>query len=350
MSQRLRLYDLRTSRLPSVVGLCQDNIAGIANFGNSAIRRLLYCKEAGPEGWHGTFAEMVFAVSRDNPYITMPREVARVEYFDVCDRPIVVQNQFSEYLRFGNGRMPRLDSRCNEWGIQQAYSRNDVPTFIEMTPAPQYIVAFCTDAQDIGKRALIQGLDTNNEMIYTQDNGNNVTGMFVELSTTGAATPLTYNQITGIQKDVTVGPVRFYQRDPNTGDDVLLLTMQPSEQTASYRRYYLNQLPCNCCATPNVPHTVQVRAMVKLDLIPMICDTDYCLIPNLEAVIEECQAIRYSEMDTTTAKQMEAGAHQSAVRRLNGELDHFYGKNQFAVGVHPFGSARLNRQKIGSNW
>ena len=94
--QRLRLYDCLTSRLPSLVGLCQNNVPEIANYVNSAQRRLIYAKEAGNEGWYGTWAEIVFQVSQDAPYITLPREVDRLEVINVCDIPVRVENQFYE--------------------------------------------------------------------------------------------------------------------------------------------------------------------------------------------------------------------------------------------------------------
>jgi hypothetical protein len=160
-------------------------------------------------------------------------------------------------------------------------------------------------------------------------------------------TPQTFTHISGIQKDVTEGIVRIYQHDPTTGDEILLLTMQPSETTAHYRRYYINQLPRGCCPSPNNTDEtqVQVTAIAKLDLIPVVTDTDYCLLQNIEAIIEECQAIRYSQMDSPAAKQMSRERHQMAVTLLNGELSHYVGAKDVAVGVFPFGSA-VRRQKL----
>lgn len=347
MPQRLRLYDCRASRLPSVVGLCQSNVSGIANYVNTAQRRLLYASEGGDEGWWGTWAEVVFNVSRSQPYLTLPREMARIQAITVCDSPVAVQNQFYEYLTFGNGRMPKSPRWRGCDFDNQVYSRNVAPTFIEMASAPQYITAYITDTQDIGKRTLIQGLDTSNNIIYSQDIGNQITGVFLTLNSPSVTTVMQLNQITGIQKDVTVGPVRYYQHDPNTGDEVLLLTMQPSETTASYRRYYFNNLPLNCCSAPGSTQ-VQVTGLVKLDLIPVVSDTDYLLIQNLEAIIEECQSVRYSEQDNPSAKQMAQERHLQAVRLLNGELNHFVGKDAVAVNFAPFGRARLRNQKIGN--
>lgn len=348
--QRTRVYDFMVSRGPSLLGLCKDNLPGICGYINSAQQRLLYAREAMDEGWWGTWAEIVFNVSREQPYITFPRDIARLQSINVCNVPVFVQNQFFEYLSFGNGRMPKTQPWCNGNGIgQNAFTRNNAITFLEMTNAPQYITAYATDAQDKAglSRVLIQGLDANGNTVYSQDVDQNVTGVFLTLQSPSITTPMTFSSINGIQKDITVGPVRFYQHDPTTGDEILLLTMEPSEQTASYRRYYLHNLPCNCCPNPSNSTQVQVTAIAKLELIPVLVQTDYLLIQNREAIIEECQSIRYSQMDDLRAKQMAAERHKQAIGLLNGELCHYLGMNTPAVGLFPFGSARLERQKIG---
>lgn len=351
--QRLRLYDVRASRMPQVVGLCADNVPAIAGYVNSAQRRLLMCKECCDEGWWGTWAEIVFNVSRSNPYITLPREIARIESLNVCDRPVMIQSQFFEYLSFGNGRLPKQSGNaCEGGGLEGAFTRNNAVTFIEMTNAPQHLVAYATDSRDYNKRVLFQGLDADSVVITSTDVDHQVQGQYVNLEATPAQTPQTFLQINGIQKDITFGIVRIYQHDPVTGEEVLLLTMQPDEQVASYRRYYLNDLPRGCCANPlSTDDTeVQVTAIAKLDLIPVVNDTDYTLIQNLEAIIEECASIRYAEMDSPQTKQMSRDRHLLAIGFLNGELNHYLGKDISAVGVYPFGSARLSRQKIGSLW
>lgn len=348
--QRLRLYDCKLSRIPGIIGACVDDTPKIAKYVNSAQRQLLMCKEATDEGWWGTWAEIVFVVSRNAPYITLPREIARLEAVNVCDRPVQLQNQFFEYLQFGNGRLPK--TRCHLDSIPMAYTRNNAITFLEMYNLPQYLVAYATDERDFGKRVMFSGLDAGNEIIVTTDTFNQVQGQFVTLNATPAQTPQVFNQITGIQKDVTKGMVRIYQHDPTTGDEVLLLTMQPSETTASYRRYYMHQLPRGCCPAPGATDNcqVQVTAIAKLDLIPVLTDTDYCLIQNLEAITEQCASIRYSEMDSTEGKNLARERHNIAVSYLNGELNHYIGKNEPAVGMEIFGSARLNRQRVGRLW
>jgi len=351
MATRLRLYDCRHSRLPTLVGLCAGDIPNIANYVNSAQRRLIYANEAGEEGWNGTFAEIAFTVNRTNPYWTGTRDIARLQGVNVCQVPFEINNQFLEYLRFGNGRLPKTFLTCPPT-IQQVFTRNNVPTFVDLSNPPQIIEVHAGDAADIeaGKRVLIQGTDNNGTTIYTQDGLNQVQGEFVVLESPFVSPSAQFNSITGIQKDVTHGQVRIYQTDPATGEQVLLLTMEPGEETASYRRYYFSNLPSTCCQTSpgTASQNVTVTAIAKLEMIPVVVDTDYCLIQNLEAIIEEAQSVRYSEIDTPAAKQMAQERHLQAIRLLRGEMTHYQGIDDVAVDWAPFGSARLSRLKIGS--
>lgn len=338
-----------TSRLPGVIGICADDVPGIAGYVNSAQRRLLTCKEAANDGWWGTWAEIVFNVSCTYPYITLPREIARLEWMNVCDRPVQIQNQFFEYLNFGNGRMPKSRCICPR-PVTTAYTRNNAVTFRDLEYAPQYLTVYITDLRDIGKKVMPSGLDQDSNQIVSTDVDKQVNGEMLTLVSPSVRTTNQFSEIQGFQKDETYGLIRIYQHDPTTGDEVLLLTMQPGETVASYRRYYINGLPLGCCDTGTVDTNVSVTAIAKLDLIPVQTPTDYTLIQSLEAIIEECASIRYSTMDSPTAKSMSVERHKQAVGFLNGELNHYVGKDEVAVGFSPFGSAKLRRQKIGRLW
>lgn len=346
---RLRLYDCRISRLPSDLGICQSDITRVADAVNTAQRRLLYAPEASDEGWWGTWAEMAFNLTSTQPCVTMPREIARLEAITVCDEPVPIQNQFYEYLDFGNGRMPKqFLQRCTT-PLLQMYSRNNSPVFTDLSNAPQYMTVYPTSSDDFGKRVFISGTDNNDKVIYSIDNGVTVRGVFLTIASPSSTTSVLFKTITGVQKDVTTEPIELHQTDPTTGDEVLLLTMEPGEQVASYRRYLLDPAPVTCCTYPvTEAQPIQVTAIAKLDLIPVRVDTDYCLIQNLEAIIEEAQSWRYSTIDTVAAKQMAQEKHRQAIRLLNGELTHFLGVQKPAINFAPFGSARLVNQRIGT--
>lgn len=351
MPQRLRVLDLRLSRLPKAVGLCASDLPGLLAYLNAAEPRLLYAEEAGEEGWFGTWAEMIFTVRASQPYLTAPRRVARLEYITVCDKPVEIQNQFYEYLRFGNGRLPKACLETCRTPVLRAYSRNNAVLFKDISSPPQLVKVYRTDAADIGKRVLIQGLDSNGNNVYEMDGSERVDGEYLTFADadTFALSTYQWNALNGIQKDLTDGPVQIFQVDPSTGVETLLSTMEPGEKVASYRRYYFNPVPPVCCVTSALTEEdVTVSAIVKLDHVPLMVDTDYTVIQNLEAFIEECQAIRYSTMDSIASQQLSQVHHKRAIKLLNGELAHYLGKQQPAVIFAPFGSAPLIKRKVGT--
>jgi len=341
MPRKNRLLDFRTSRGPTAVGLCQSDISGCAAIVNSAQQKLLFGSEQGDTGWYGTWIGMVFNITAPgNPFITTPRGVARLENISVCKRPVPIQNQFFEYLDYGIGPQPR-NIACN-W--LQAYERNTVPIFSDLAPG-NILRAYLTNAVDAGKRVLVQGLDANNEVIYSQDALVQVQGDFLDLTAPFVDSQI-LNSLTALQKDITYGSVKFYEVNPTTGDERLILTMEPGETTAAYRRYQIVGVP-NCCCLPGAS-PLQVEAMAKLEYIPVAVDTDYLTpINNLEALIEECISIRYSTQDSPTAAQLSIKHHKDAIRLLNGELIHYEGKSRPAISFKPFGSASLERVNIG---
>jgi hypothetical protein len=133
--------------------------------------------------------------------------------------------------------------------------------------------------------------------------------------------------------------------DPVTGASTLLTTMGPNETTAQYRRYLLNGLPNNgCCSTPGQP--IQVTCDCRLDFVPVVSGSDYLSIPNVPALIEQVQAIRYSRMDTPAAAGNEAKHHKRALDLLNGQLDAYQVKTNVSIRVPIFGSDRVRLQPI----
>ncbi len=357
MPARLRLIDLRYSRLPTLLGICPDNTPELARYVNAAQEQLIYAPESGEEGWYGSFAEIAFTVSRSEPFITLDRDIARLEMINICDWVRPINNQYKEYLRFGNGRMPKECRQCDNWFLPEGFSRNNAVTFRDLTNGPQMIkIQSSSDIDADGvTRVFFQGLDQNNKPIYTQDGENQVQGVFVPIDTPFVFSPIEMNRITGIQKDETYGQVTISQVDPTSGEEIELLVMQPTEVVAGYRRYYFHNLPFSCCpgqvagtCPPASPQPITLRAIAKLELIPVSKDTDYCLIQSKEALTEKANGVRYSEMDNAGAKAMSQNCHRKAIQMLNGELRHYFGVQNTAVGFAPFGSARLERQRIGT--
>ncbi len=261
-----------------------------------------------------------------------------------------VQNEFYEFLEAGIGLQPQnncgMDSlrNCN---LIETYDRGLFPTFTDLVPGNKRLRFYITDAADVSRRVIVQGLDGNGQVIRSLDGPVQIQGIALNLTTPFVQTPFDISFISGLQKDVTIGVVQIYEYDTTTGTQRLISTMDPTEEVAGYRRYFLNGGPANCCNSATGT-TVQVTTMAKLAFIPVVADTDYLVIQDLDALKEACQAVRYGEMDDSTSAQQTQLRKGNAIGLLNGELRHHLGKDQPAVNFAPFGNAKLQYQMIGS--
>ncbi len=342
--------DFMASRGPALLGICSTDTASCAAVVNASTERLLYAKEVGDSGFIGTWAEVRFTASQEDPFITTPFDVARIQSLDLCTYPIPLVNQFFEYLRFGWGRWPKT-ANCRTTGCAplQVYDRGKFPLFSDIIPPDKKVRVYLSDAGDVGKRVLLQSLDGNDQPRYSLNGTVQVLGDFLELEAPFVDSPAIVNKVTGIQKDPTLGPVSFYEYDTISATQRLILTMQPGETTASYRRYYVGGLPRNCCSDPASTATdVQLTAICQLAYVPVAVTTDWLIIPSVEALTHEAQCGRYLGIDEEQAKKMAAFHHTQAIRLLNGQSIHDQGSLQPAVSFAPFGTARLSRVGIGS--
>lgn len=339
---RATLRDVRLSRIPEAIGSCAGGNALLVSTVNEAQQRLIADESQPDEGWWNTWAVMAFEVTRDVPYFVTPRGVARVTALDICKNPVILRNQFYEYMDFGNGLRPGGCCTANPCGTLTAFDRGQAVTFSELVPPNKKIRAYTTDTTDLGKRVLLSGKDAFENIIYSQDGFSRAAGEFMEFASPFVDSVNEFTELSGIQKDITNGQVQFYEVDTVTTDERLILTMEPGETVSSYRRYYANGLPTKCCGSD----TVQISAIVKLDFVPVVADTDYLIIGNMPALKEECMAVSYGEVDNPNAKRMAQMHHANALRLLFGELDLYVGKNNVSISVPLFGSDRLRRQVV----
>lgn len=337
--------------LEDAIGACANDVPKIAGFVNRAQQQLI--NAGGETGFWGGWAKVVFAVCREHPYITLPAQFARVINMAACRTGMRIQNEFYEYLEAGIGLQP--GTPCHNWcGAFEGYERGVVPTMLDLTPTNQYITVFITDPSDVGKTIVFQNAtDQNGNGIYSQLGSNSVIGFPLTLDSPSVSSNFIVTGFNAIVKDPTAGDVLVYQTDATTGAQVLLSRFGPNETNPAYRRYYINRLPCSCapclpvspCLAPNSqpPPKVLVSALAKYEYFPALRDTDNLIIGNIPALIEECQAIRYSTMDAAGSVGMQQAHHLAAIRHLNNELRHYLGELNPAVNFAPFGTARLCR-------
>lgn len=337
---RLTFGQVKQARLPSVLGYCSGDTPRLRQVINEAQQRLV--QSGGETGWYGGWQRTVLTVASDDT-VTLPREIIRLVNVAVCENNVPIQNGFYEFLEGGIGPQPESGCNFNCPNAVRLLDRGMFPTMVQITSTDQRIRVYPTNAQDYGKRVLFSGLDHNDVIIRNLDGAINVAGEYVSLATPFTDTVSGFSSITGVQKDLMEDDILVYQYDMVTGSEVLLSRYAPDELVPQYRRYLIDNKPSWCCAG----QTVQVQGMAKLEAVPVYKDTDYLVIGNLPALISECEAIRYSEMDSPTALAMEDRKHKEAIRLLQNELRHYMGSHKPAVTNPIFGTARLEYQRIG---
>lgn len=350
---RVTLRDVRLSMLPQEAGLCSGDLPQIAAFTNRAQSILI---GAAPEtGWWGGWARIKLQATRCHPYITLPRQFARVINMDVCRFPIRINNEFYEFMEAGVG-LQGFNERADWCGALAGYDRGNFPTMRDIDPSNQTLQAMITDPRDAGSRILISGNDQNGNPVYSQDGENSVLGFYMTFAMPVVSNGFIVTKIDSVQLDPIFGDVLLYQVDNTTGAQVLLSRFQPGETAPSYRRYYINQLPCGCfchtkqspCLQPlPLPTPIPITAMAKLDYIPANRDTDFLVVPGspvgMEGLIAQCRAIRFSGMDAANSLSFKSAASSDAIKALNRELTHFMGVSRPALNFQPFGTAKLSR-------
>lgn len=346
---RATVATARQSRLPRALGLCAGNIPEICEWINAATQRLI--NAGGETGWVGGWTRVVFQVDTSDPYITLPRTLARVVHMAYCQTPMRINNEWYEFLPGGIGIMP-TSSQPDWCGEVAGYDRGMFPTARDIDTTNKFLRVYYTDSRDIGAKILITGLDQNGHSIFSTLGSDTIDGFTIAISspfTDGeiAGAKVEVSQITAVQKDITHGDVILMQVDLTTGAEVQLARYAPTETNPSYRRYYITKLPGGCCCDTNTG-TVQVTALGKREFIPVYQDTDQLMIGNIEALIEECQSIRYAEMDSTNGLQLAAVHHAAAIKLLQNEIVHAYGRESPAINVDIFDQCPLDQQSIGS--
>lgn len=340
------------SRAPEALGKCVSDIAGLLLLCNEARFRLI--QKNRNQGFWGTTAAMTFNVV--NNYLTAPRFISRLTDLAVCHQQQPIRNGFWEFLSWGPGTLPvnppvTGGTIC---GNVNAIDRGLVPSQVDINPVGKTLRFYPTDSRDVGRRILIQGLDQNGLQFKCQDGFNWTLGQFVTLNTpfvnltTNSGTVFSISSISGVQKDQTYGDVLMYQIDYPSLDvasEVLLSRYSGDETEPSYRRYFLDNFPDTC---GNGVSSSPVQGIAKLDYYPVQIDTDWLLIDNIPALIAECQAIRFGDMETAQAMQQSTMKHREAIALLNDTLDHRVDRLNPSVGLLNTERHSQRRSGIGS--
>src|SRR6186713_931885 len=280
MSSRVTLGEAKASTIPIATGLiaCDPRFV---TYLNEAQRRLGECGE-----WWGNYQRMRLCI--DQGCVVWPEQVKTVRGINLCKNSLLIRNAWYEFQE--TIRAPQLNCRDKNGSTQnsQLLERGTTPLFREFI-AGSKIRIYPADASDDGRLILIQGTDTNDNVIRTQYLGQWVTGEYLPLNSPFVESNYYYNSITGVQKALTNERVTVYAYDSDTGVETQIAVWNPYETAPAYRKTYLTMLrECNnnTCGGENSCEQTdgcevnecdgkQIEAIVRLEFTPAYSDTDW---------------------------------------------------------------------------
>lgn len=346
---RTTLLEAKESGIPQSIGIpgCDPRFVTLLNDAQKQLSRM--------GKWWETYQRMRICILQN--CITWPREVMTVLGFNVCRYSVPIRNQWYEFQE--NSMAPVMGCSNCQWDQNQLLSRNSVPAFKDI-PTNGKIRIYCSAADD-GAVVLLQGVDPNGVPIRT----GNVSGENVTLSQPYVETvhSFKYPGLTGVQKPVTTDRLIAYYVDPVTGDQTQMAIWQPSEKNPSYIRNYLPNVPqlcqddstnTNCepcvdkgdgCAIADLSCTgYMADAIVRLEFIPALVDTDWLFISNLAAIESMMLSIQLRRNREFQAAEIERA---NAVRTLREELEAYSPPERTVINAEIFGTARPSQVFAG---
>lgn len=283
--------------------------------------------------------------------ITWPRPVSTVLAVNSCNHPIPLQNFWGQFVPWDEShyscaadfirhRMAGNVGIVND-GTSPVF--NPIPCGTDM-----YLLFFPSVPSDVNKTITIYGMDSNSQIIHGQRADKTwQDGIELTLKLPYVQSPFKIRRVDRVVKQKTNSIVRGYQWDgisTRDGTNPLLYDLasyEASETNPDYLHSKINRVG-NSCRCDGLQ---QISALVKLAYVPIEHDDDLVLIDNMDALRDMILSIKEKEAGNITASQQ---LELSAFRELNYQLRDRFPIEQFVVDFRPYGSARLQRHKIGT--
>ena len=325
----LTLGQVKNSEVADVSGVnAQD--PQFARYVNQAVRQLA---ELGD--WWGTVEALVGLSYRGN--MVWPSGVESVLAINAGHRNVRVANHWYEFIPFA-GSMAELFHSHRLHNRRESVVRfsGTISVFNPPTPANPFSVQVTADnVVDYGNTVTIYGQDSNGlEVVTTRADGSTQRGVQLTLAAATTFTTQIFSSISAVVKDTTVGIVRLWVYSATSPLAVPVAAYLGQETSPAY-------LFSTLSASHGIGHLFPIEALVKLTPLDATQDADPILIKNISAIKSMVQSIRTRESgDDESADKQE----QTAIRRLNMQLNSRFPDEQFVGENNTFGDVDMHRR------
>lgn len=330
----LTFSEIKNSDVPDDAGVCGTS-SQFKDYVNRAVRMLM-----NRGSFYGT-VQKIQVCTTNTCQIVWPRSVGSVLATNVNGSHSTVKDNWYGFLPlsrgdFGSGGFGFSNGTC--FGNLVTSDQGQSPVFNPVTCGTSvYIRVYTGVRDDVGKTTTIYGVDNNGQTVRTQVNGVWQEGEMVTLALPYVQTTTLFRTVTRISKVVTQGVTRYYQFNPIGNYTYDLAIYDPTETNPSYRTSRIEGVSNGCCSK-------SIVALVKLEFIPVVNDTDLVMIDNMDALSDMIKSIREKKAgNPEKAFKFET----SAVRELNLQLRNKFPNDQIVASVD-YGQRSMQRSRIGN--
>ncbi len=329
-------YVRNKTRIPQALGLCPSD-PRILQYLNETQERLV------PKGlWIGTYGR--FRICASDGCISLPPQIANIERMAICGQPMPTHDLFYEFLDNGFGTRNAVcqgsgtgGSCCGGGcGLGEADLRGWFPTFADIRGTSKKLRLICDVADDVGKKVLLLGYDQNGNWIRTNPAGIWQDGETVVLAQAPGVTSTHFfdGGVTGVQfLDDREGQVWMYELAVDTTLR-MIGSYQYFETNPSYPRYLFPSILTQTQQDGSCGLTT-IEVIAKLEILPLVKDTDTLLITSRPALKEMCVGIKKAddEADSSKSNDIIMKAEAVAMRYLDDQIDFYLGTGR-EVGLN----------------
>lgn len=331
------VLDAKNSEIPILLGIVPSD-PRLLRYLNNATQRLL---DKGR--WWQTYKRV--NICQTGPCWVQPGEIDSLETLEFMGRNIPIQNGWWE----AREDVPPPTFEQTLCLRNRLLDRGTTPVGTQPV-SPSKVKLYATNAADVGKKVLWQGLDNNGVIVRNSDGaGGFLNGELITLvgPPLGATSVAKFSVTTGVQKPATADRVIANWVDPVTSVETLAATYQWNDTAPAFRRFTLLKFPgssttapttTDVCPAPPTCATGSFAAtfIAKLAFYPVRVDTDWLML-NIQAISDMCLSLFKKERGL----EQEASILEArAISTLRSELRTKTG-DRTTVNVDVMGSAQL---------
>lgn len=269
--------------------------------------------------WWGTYGRI--RICAPDNCITWPREVMTVEALSNYGRKVDLKNEWYEFESYVGS--------CN-CSFPVSMDGPASPIFGSIGSVAVKL-RFYSDVADDGAVVNITGTSDGDHQVRSGAAGSRIYGEKVTLSAPYVETTSYFLTVTGVQLPVTQYGTTLRKWDGTT--ETVIGDYEPGETRPWYRRTFLTpklRFACGCTQVTDrcedvTCSNILLKAIVRLQPVDPIADTDWLFIPNLVGLEEMMRSISYR---TKHMQSESEAARKIAIRSMREWSDAFEGNTE----------------------